>query len=95
MTATPVGLVEAAEDVHHNRCDRLCQWRFEHPSDERLLYDAACIAAHAGQNLTRAKRLEKRNQAMKPFDAAFYQFLERLAEEKTVPLGIPTDLTPA
>ena len=32
---------------------------------------------------------------MKPFDAAFYQFLEGLAEEETVPLDIPADLTPA
>lgn len=38
---------------------------------------------------------KKRNQAMKPFDAAFYQFLEGLAEEETVPLDIPADLTPA
>ena len=95
VTAMPVGLVQATEDVHRNRCDRLCQWRFEHPSDETLLYDATCIAAHAGKNLRRAKRLEKRNQAMKPFDAAFYQFLEGLAEEETVPLDIPADLTPA
>ena len=61
----------------------------------KLQYDAACIAAHAGQNLTRARRLEKRNQVMKPFDAAFYQFLERLAEEEVVPLDIPADLGPS
>ena len=95
VTAMPAGLVQAAEDVHRNRCDHLYEWRFEHPSDERLLCDAACIAAHAGHNLTRARRLEKHNQVMKPFDAAFYQFLEGLAEEETVPLDIPADLGPS
>ena len=49
VTAMPVGLVQAAEDVHRNRCDHLYEWRFEHPSDERLLYDLkfcnlACIS---------------------------------------------------